>query len=343
MAHQVETMAYAGKVPWHGLGRAVSSEMTPDEMVDAAGLNWTVSKRPAYTTANPSVTNLFNPTESSEFLFVPDQHFLVRDSDNSVLSPAGKSYVPFQNREVMQFFKKFTDAGQMKMETAGSLKEGRDIWGLAKLSHDFKLPGGDEVKVYTLLNNSHQVGKSMTVMLTAIRVVCANTLGMALGAEGQKFRVLHLQMFDEEIMKAAEEALGLSTVQMTQFQEQAEFLAKKKATDDAVQKFIAELFQPNLLVERGKVADTLNTLPPLRDEFKRTASNVMEAIETSPGANLASSKGTWWGVLNGVTYVQDHQKRATSQGNALHSAWFGSGAVTKRKALGKALEYARVA
>ena len=150
-------------------------------------------------------------------------------------------------------------------------------------------------------------------------------------------------MFDEEIMKAAEEALGLSTVQMTQFQEQAEFLAKKKATDDAVQKFIAELFQPNLLVERGKVADTLNTLPPLRDEFKRTASNVMEAIETSPGANLASSKGTWWGVLNGVTYVQDHQKRATSQGNALHSAWFGSGAVPKRKALGKALEYARVA
>jgi phage/plasmid-like protein (TIGR03299 family) len=343
MAHQVETMAYAGDVPWHRLGRAVSSDMTPDEMVVAAGLDWMVSKRPAYTTADPSVTNLFDPTSSSKFLFVPDQHFLVRDSDNSVLSPAGKSYVPFQNREVMQFFKKFTDAGQMKMETAGSLKEGRDIWGLAKLAHDFKLPGGDEVKGYMLLNNSHQVGKALTVMLTTIRVVCANTLGMALGADGDRFRVLHLQMFDEEIMQAAEEALGLSTTQMKQFQEQAEFLSKKRAKNNDVEKFIADLFQPNLLVERGKMADNLNTLPPLRDEFKRTASNVMEAIEISPGASLTSSKGTWWGVLNGVTYVQDHQKRSTSPGNALHSAWFGAGAVTKRKALNKVLEYAKVA
>tara|TARA_Y100000310_G_scaffold344528_1_gene457767 strand:+ start:2135 stop:3163 length:1029 start_codon:yes stop_codon:yes gene_type:complete len=342
MAHQVETMAYAGEVPWHGLGQAVSSIMTPDEMVMAAGLDWNVSKRPAYTTENPTVTNLFDPTTSSKFLHVPNQYFLVRDTDNSVLSPAGKSYIPFQNREVMQFFKKFTGAGKMNMETAGSLKEGKDIWGLAKLAHDFKLPGGDEVKGYMLLNNSHQVGKALTVMLTAIRVVCANTLGMALGAEGQRFRVLHLRMFDEEIMQAAEEALGLSNAQMQQFQEQAEFLSTKRTTNSDVENFVAELFQPKLLVERGKTTE-FSSLPPLRDELKRTASNVLEAIETSPGATLASAKGTWWGALNGVTYVQDHQKRSMNRGNALHSAWFGSGAVTKRKALDKALEYARAA
>jgi phage/plasmid-like protein (TIGR03299 family) len=342
MAHLVETMAYAGEVPWHGLGNAVSSDMTPEEMVVAAGLDWTVSKRPAYTTDNAQVANLFDPTTSSKFLHVPDQHFVVRDSDNSILSPAGKGYVPFQNREVMRFFKKFTEAGKMSMETAGSLKEGRDIWGLAKCSGDFKLPGNDEVKGYLLLNNSHQVGKALTVMLTAIRVVCANTLGAALGADGSRFRVLHLQMFDEEIMQAAEEALGLSDKQMEQFQEQAEFLSQKKAADIQVENFVAELFQPKLLLERGK-ATNISTLPPLRDELKRTASKVLEAIETSPGANLASARGTWWGALNGVTYVQDHHTRSHSQANALHSAWFGNGANTKRRALTKALEYAQAA
>ena len=82
------------------------------------------------------------------------------------MGKCGDSYVPFQNSEVMDFFKKFTDAGQMTMETAGSLKEGKDVWGLAKLTDKFQLAGDDEVKGYLLLNNSHQVGKAMTIMFT---------------------------------------------------------------------------------------------------------------------------------------------------------------------------------
>ena len=71
--------------------------------------------------------------------------------------------------------------------------------------------------------------------------------------------------------------------------------------------------------------------------------NLCEAVETSPGANLSSARGTWWGAVNAVTYVVDHQKKSLAEGNALHSAWFGSGANTKRKALTKAVEYANVA
>ena len=84
-------------------------------------------------------------------------------------------------------------------------------------------------------------------------------------------------------------------------------------------------------------------MPPLRDELKHSANSVLEAIETSPGAGLKSARGTWWGALNGVTYVVDHQGRGNSRDNTLHSAWFGSGANRKTKALQKAVEYARAA
>ncbi len=182
----------------------------------------------------------------------------------------------------------------------------------------------------------------MTIMFTPIRIVCNNTLTQAMNIEGNRFRVLHLQMFDEEIQKAAEEALGISGQQMVQFKEQSEFLASKRAKDFDVDNFIAELFQPQLLIERAKDSNNDN-LPPLRDEFKRTAELVNDALVTSPGATMKSAKGTWWGALNAVTYVVDHQKRSQAEGNALHSAWFGSGANTKRKALSKALEYAEAA
>jgi|TARA_R100000458_G_C8258775_1_gene234518 phage/plasmid-like protein (TIGR03299 family) len=334
MSHEIETMAYAGKVPWHGLGEKVEDNMTPEEMLVAAGLDWSVSKRQAYTVDKPNCWNIIDPTGEAQFIKCEDHYYVVRDTDNKVLSHCKDSYVPFQNKEVMSFFKKFTKAGQMTMETAGSLKNGKEIWGLAKISSDFKLAGGDHVESYLLLNNSHSVGKAMTIMLTPIRVVCNNTLQIALRDGSMSYRIPHVRMFDEEIIQSAEQALGLSTEQMKTFKEQSEFLASKKAKDKEVDTFVAELFQPSLVG-----ADNI------REALTNTADTVRRAIETSPGAELSSSKGTWWGALNGVTYVMDHTKRAKEkeEGNALHSAFFGSGANLKRKALTRAIEYAKAA
>ena len=337
MAHMVETMAYAGDTPWHGLGTKVDHDITPEEMLLAAQLNWTVSKRPLYTPSAPNVWNLLDPTQETSFTHLPDDHVLMRDSDNTRLSVCGNDYIPFQNDEVMQFFKKFTDAGNMSMETAGSLREGKDIWCLAKLNSDFRVNGSeDQIGGYLLLNNSHQVGKAMTIMLTPIRVVCNNTLTLALGQGGSRFRVLHIQMFDEQVQAAAEEALGLSNAGLQDFQEKVDFLATTAAKDELVDRYVAQLFQPNLLVSNDEV-------PFTRDEFKRTALAVREAIETSPGADLQSAKGTWWGALNGVTYVLDHQKQSRQAGNGLYSAWLGSAANTKRKALSLAVDMAKAA
>jgi phage/plasmid-like protein (TIGR03299 family) len=337
MSHLVETMAYRGQVPWHGLGVQVDRAMSPEEMLVAAGLDWTVSKRPTYTVDKPDLWDLHNPTAEAQLIYCPDTFKLVRDSDNRILGDAGENYQVFQNAEVMSFFKRFTEAGHMEMETAGSLKFGKDIWGLARLKDGFTLPGGDEVKGYLLLNNTHEAGKALTIMFTPIRVVCNNTLTMALNAKGNRFRVLHLQMFDAEIIKAAEEALGISGKQMLAYHEQATYLSRKKFKSRDVENFIAELFQPKLLIEKAKSEEQVESL---RMSFNQTAAKVYHAVEGSPGATLESANGTWWGAFNAVTYVVDHHRTQTQEGNALHSAWFGPGAATKRKALELATEYA---
>jgi phage/plasmid-like protein (TIGR03299 family) len=337
MVAAVETMAYAGEVPWHGLGVPVDDTMTPEEMLEAASLNWTVSKRPAYTIDSPAWS------EDVGLLNAEGHHFIVRDSDNSVLSACGEDYVPFQNADTFKFFKKFVSSGTMKMETAGSLKDGRDIWGLAKLDQTFELAGGDEINGYLLIDSPHQSGIALTIMFTPIRVVCSNTMALALNTDGKRFRVLHLQAFDDEIMRAAEEALGISGNKMNEFKEQATLLSNKRAKPIDVQTFIAELFQPQLLIERGKM-NIANDVP-FAEQFNRTAEQVHDAINYSPGSDLKSAEGTWWGALNGVTYVMDHTKRESERvpGGALYSSWLGPNAATKRRALDLAVDYAQAA
>ena len=105
MAHMVETMAYAGKVPWHGLGNKVDGNLTPDEMLVAAQLDWTVSKRPLYYADKPNTWDLNDPRGEASMLKADKHYAIVRDTDNRVLSHCGEAFVPFQNQETMSFFK----------------------------------------------------------------------------------------------------------------------------------------------------------------------------------------------------------------------------------------------
>ena len=344
MAHQIETMAWAGEKPWHRLGVEVDSNLTPWQMQEAAKLDWTVSKRPSYTLDAPEWG------EDVGLIQAENTFHIVRDSDNQVLSHCGRDYIPIQNEQVFEFFKRFTEAGAMTMETAGSLKGGKEIWGLAKISEDFELIGGDEIKGYLLINQPHIVGKSMTIKLTPIRVVCNNTLTFALGQKGTaSFRMPHVRAFNEDVMESAREALGLSNEVMSLFKNQAKFLAQKKAKHSDILEFISEVYQPAVLQEfrnemklkeEGKL---VGDIVPMKDRFNKYPALVVEALERQPGADLKSSKGTWWGALNAVTYVEDHLRESNDEGNNLHSAWFGAGANRKARALDLAVKYAEVA
>lgn len=325
MAHLVETMAYANEVPWHGLGTQVADSLTPDEMVTAAGLDWTVSRRPIFTT---QAAGEVNPTEGT--LGVSDYAMLVRDSDNKVLGPCGKNYLPIQNKQVFTFFDKFVKAGAMKMETAGSLDGGRQVWGLAAMNKGFALPGDDQVKGYLLISQPHVWGKSLNIMFTPIRVVCNNTLTQALGQTGERFTMPHIHEFDDDIIKKAENALGLATHQLDAFKQTSEFLAKIQYKEAEVSKYIATLFSP-ALAQESEIDRSL---------WSRSAEDVFQCIHTQPGA--AMSEGSWWSALNAVTYYVDH-KAGRDRDASLQSAWFGPRAALKRKALNLAVEFAQAA
>jgi hypothetical protein len=161
------------------------------------------------------------------------------------------------------------------------------------------------------------------------------------------FKMPHVRAIDSEVFVAAERALGLAGDRMDEFQEAAEFLSSKQFDKNSVVNYIADLFQPELLVaqeEIEKMSDTrmIATRQSMVDEFKRIPSMVHQAIEEQPGAHLKSSKGTWWGAMNAVTFVVDH-KWGHDRDASLHNAWFGGRASLKQKAMDKAIDYARAA
>src|SRR5215471_7249341 len=135
MSAEVETMAYRGEVPWHGMGVPVENSMPVGQMLKKAGLTWTVSKKPLYFPMD------VGEGEKTKMRIVPDEFALIRDSDQTVLDTVGSNFKPVQNHEVFDFFKRFVQAGDMEMETAGSLKGGRFIWALARIKDGaFSLP-----------------------------------------------------------------------------------------------------------------------------------------------------------------------------------------------------------
>jgi phage/plasmid-like protein (TIGR03299 family) len=364
MAHEVETMAYrqetVADIPWHGLGKSINHDVTPVEMLVEAELNWTVSKRPLYT---PMVVNGTASTSLEAFitaggrtLQLSDYFALVRDSDNKVFGPAGKDYVPIQNEQAFNFFRKFTDAGHMRMETAGALQEGRQVWVLAKLKKSFILPGDDEVKGYLLLSSPHIWGKSFVIKFVTIRVVCMNTLTMAMNESqyGKGFRMPHIRAFDGQVEHEAQVSLGIATELFEGFEATANKLSKTKVNEDVMVRYLADIYQPELIGEYfGKSYFKKNeaeqakllvdpTSPKIKgDQLKRTPYEVLRTLDYAPGATADSAKGTLWGIFNATTYHADHLA-GRDRDNSLYSSWFGPKSVTKTSALKRAVQMAEV-
>jgi phage/plasmid-like protein (TIGR03299 family) len=357
MPAEIESMAYRHEdetsTPWHGLAAKIDHDATPAEMLTTAGLDWTVSKRPLFTPRVPLVI------EGQEFetMSVPDYFALVRDSDGKILGPAGKDYVPTQNAQAMDFFKKFCDAGHMRLETAGSLQGGKQVWVLAKIQKSFKLTGDDEVGGYLLFSNPHQWGHALVIKFTPIRVVCMNTLVMALAGSSKGFRAPHVRAFDSEVAKEAEMSLGIATEMLEKFEETANKLAATKISNDVVVRYVADIMQPELIAEMfgknfyratpEKQAELILTggSPEIKVDasaFKRSAGDVLSAVNRQPGAGLESASGTLWGSFNAVAYYCDHVA-GISRDNALTSSWFGARATTKVQALRRAVEMVKVA
>lgn len=318
MAHQVETMAYAGEVPWHGLGVPVSNDLTPTQMMEKAGVDWNVREVESF-------------IEFDGKRMPTGQKSLVRETDGRILTNVGENWNPVQNSEAFDFFAEYVNVGDMEMHTAGSLKDGQIVWALAKVKDSFELFDGDRVDSYLLFSNPHQYGKSIDIRFTPIRVVCNNTLTFALDSmSDRQVKVGHRTVFEASSVK---ETLGIATDTMQKYKEVASFLGSKRFTQDTYIEYLNTVF-PRTSDKRIKSGmDKI-------EQMSRNAKLCYDALEQQPGAEYA--EGSWWQAFNSVTFITDHVQ-GRNQENRLTNSWFGYNQTRKREALKSAIEFAEVA
>jgi len=305
---QIETSAVAGGCPW-GIGSSVSSDLTPKQMMEKAGVDWRVEKVPTFVDFRGEKI----PT---------GKEALVRDSDGAVLTQVGGNWNPCQNEEAFNFFNEYCLAGDMEMNAAGSLKGGKMVWALAKIKESFDVLGKDQVDSYLLFSNPHEYGKSIDIRFTPIRVTCMNTLALALNTKAvSSAKINHRKAFDPEEVKIT---LGLAHEKFDKFKEMSELLSTKRfKMDDLITYY-------NALFPAGGEVKTVNDLAP-------NAKKAFEVLETQPGAEYG--RGTWWQAFNSVTYLTDHQL-GRSADSRMTSAWYGYNQGRKQRAAELAVEMA---
>ena len=319
MAHQVETLAYTGEKPWHGLGKRVGGGMSPQEVQREAGLDWEVEKVPLC-------------YEYGGDYWESGHYALIRTSDGQFLDTVKSDYwEPVQNSMAFEFFDDFVRAGNMTMEVAGSLSDGKRVFALAKLRDGFRLERAkeDATESYLLFTNPHLYGQSVDIRFTPIRVVCHNTLTLALGQKNE-YRVsfTHWREFD---VAEAQRLIMRAVDTLDAYRQQANHLAAKRYRPEDLDTYFRRVFLP--------------MVPPRTPHnggfpLTRNARLALQVVETQPGAHYAP--GTWWNAFNAVTYLSDH-RIGRSPETRLTTAWYGHGKSRKVRALKLALEYAEAA
>jgi len=313
MPANIDSMAYYGEVPWHGLGTKIPERATVTEMIKAAGLDWGVEKRPA----RGASINKEGIASRYEIVRLPRND----ETDEILLGVVSERYEPLQNHEAFDFFDPVVGENKSCFETAGSLGQGERIWALAKMPDVMTIVPGDECKKYLLLSNRHDGKGSVIVKFTLVRVVCENTLMLAM-KDGQKaYHVRHSKIMTvrlnevAEILSAAKEIYEHSEMLFKQ-------MAEKHLKSD---QFINYL---DIVFPRTKDQKKSNKTP-------KRLNYIQEIFESSPTIQMKGVKGTLWGAYNAITQFEDYKtlNKDEEKDERLNRTWFGAGANTKLKAL----------
>ena len=315
MSHQVENMAYVGAVPWHGLGNLLTPRQPIDVWARQAGMSFRILEAPVRYTAKAPGT----PTGMMAF---PNQKVLYRSDSRAPLSVVSDRYHVVQPRQILEFYRDLTEVSGFELETAGVLKEGRKFWALAKTNQSGSLKGGDTIQGYLLLATACDGTLATTAQFTSIRVVCANTLAVALTHGAGVVKVPHNTKFDPQMVK---KQLGISVSSWDSFMYRMKTLSERKVKPPEAANYFLRVFKDGID-------------PAVQPGQERTLKAVHALYEGSgKGAGSTAASGTAFGLLNAVTEYVDHQRRSRSSDHRLDSAWFGQGATLKQKALDHAL------
>ncbi|MDM8359503.1 DUF932 domain-containing protein [Pandoraea communis] len=318
--HLVQSMAYVGATPWHGLGNRLAPKQPLDVWAKAAGMDWRIEEAEVRFVAGA------NRNLGSIHAF-PDQKVLYRSDTKAPLSVVSARYQVVQPSEILDFYKDLTEVGGFELETAGVLKEGRKLWALARTGQSGTLKGRDEVNGYLLLATACDGTLATTAQFTSVRVVCNNTLAIALDNNVGAVKVPHRSQFDAQAVKRQ---LGIAVSSWDAFMVRTKALAERKVSDLTAEAFFRRVLTYSTTTATDRDAIAVN---------ERAVKAVGQLYAgRGKGATLASSAGTAWGLVNAVTEHVDHHRRARSDDHRRDAAWFGAGAALKQKAWDEAMK-----
>nr|WP_202608334.1 DUF932 domain-containing protein [Burkholderia pseudomallei] len=313
-------MAYVNQEPWHGLGNKLAPKQPLEVWARAAGMNWSIEE------AEVRFVAAGNRSLGSIHAF-PEQKVLYRSDTQAPLSVVSARYQVVQPAEILEFYRDLTEHSGFELETAGVLKDGKKLWALARTGQSVTLKGKDTVNGYVLLATACDGTLATTAQHTSVRVVCNNTLQIALGDSAAAVKVGHRSQFDAQAVKRQ---LGIAVSSWDAFMVRMKALSERKMSDAAAEKFLRRVL-------------TYPTTSPANRDVLAVNERAIKAVAElysgrGKGADLASASGTAWGLLNAVTEYVDHHRRARSDDHRRDAAWFGSGATLKDRAWDEALK-----
>lgn len=342
MAHLVETMAFVGDTPWHGLGNPLSPNQPIEVWAQQAGVDWRIeSSNVSYMAKNERGQNILMPYEEQRVLYRSDTH--------APLSVVSQRFQEVQPKEILEFYRDLTEQSGFELETAGVLKGGRKFWALARTGQSAALKGKDVSNGYILLATACDGTLATTAQFTSIRVVCNNTLAIALKGQNSNagvVKVPHSTKFDAEKIK---QQLGISVRAWDEHMYEMKQLSQRKVTQNEAAAYFDAVFN-NTAMSIAEQDD--NIIQFYRDVATQAQANSKEKPEPNAksmskamemfngqgrGASLSSVKDTAYGLLCSITEFVDHERRAMSTDHRLDSAWFGAGAALKQRGLEQAL------
>lgn len=322
MAHNLRTdingkasMAFSSTIgtPWHGLGTSVHGLMTAAECIQAASLDYEVTKEALFTQDGrkaPSYATMASDTRA-------------------LLGVVGERYTPLQNRDAFEFCDALAQGGEAKFLTAGALGQGERVWIMMAPAKDatVEIVKGDPIESKLLFSNTHDGSTGVECRDTTITVVCQNTLNAAFGAAKPTMKIRHTASVAARVRLAA----GIMAEHVEHHKSWVEamrYLAKHPVTDAIVEAFEVEMFGDLNATPEGRGRTILTTK---LDQFERL-------LVTGKGTEIPGRVGNLYGMLQAYTEWQDWESRVKGTTDRTNSIVFGAGA--KRKT--KALEYALV-
>lgn len=314
--HLVETMAYAAEQPWHGLGNKLAPRQSIDTWKKQAGMDWQIEQSEVRYISGSNHLGVINA--------FPEQKVLYRSDTKAPLAVVSKRFHVVQPGEILEFYRDLTAYNGFELETAGVLREGRKFWALAKTGQSTSLKGRDRVDGYLLLATACDGTLATTAQFTSVRVVCNNTLSIALGNASSAIKVPHRSQFDPDAVKRQ---LGITVSSWDGFVTRMKALVARPVDPDTVEGLLRRVL--TYASPEGKTV-------VVNEQALATVRSLYEG--GGRGALMAPSRGTAWGVLNSVTEYIDHHRRARSNDHRRDAAWFGQGAQIKQRAWDEALK-----